>query len=81
MQYYQNKGENNNISKKSPNNSNTVNFLNDGNPKLKSQLTTEFDREKIADIAKQVLKPYFVNKIIDKDQYKLIMKKVVIKVY
>lgn len=50
------------------------------NPASSRPCSSSFDRDKIADIAKSVLKPYFMNRLIDKEQYKLIMKKVVIKV-
>lgn len=45
-----------------------------------NSLNSSLIQDKIVAIAKASLKPYYVNKKIDKESYKIIMKKVVNKV-
>lgn len=55
----------------------TNNNANKNGPQASAGL---YSRDRIAEISKQALKPYYMKKLIDKDTYKLILKKVVTKV-
>lgn len=46
----------------------------------KSASSCEYSRDQIAEVSKQALKPYYVKELIDKETYKNIIKKVVLKV-